>query len=322
MKPFAIVTLALMASHGALAQESHRLTFSELLKGEVLKHSLKVEELPDDFRALDITTAGMGNYMDMVGGMMGGMMGGLLGGGNAFADAVSKHWTNGREVSIGEQTYLVTYKGKVAFDLNQAGGGNEAPKMTAPGEMRLTLVRVDQIVSIVPLGMDKAKLLELKTAGGSDAPGGLLGVFSEAKESAKEAVALSNLKQIALGFMLYAGDHDDAFPYVQSTASAFRQVQPYLKNEEILKTPNPSGGRILFNMAMAGVASTSVESAAETVLLYEDTPWPDGKRTVAFVDGSAKRLDEAEWQAVAGTLKLRLKRVGKPIRDGGSASRA
>lgn len=318
MKLLPILATALLACPAAFAQDSSRLTFSELLKGETLKHVLKVGEMPDDFRALDITTTGMGNYMDMVGGMMGGMMGGLFGGQNAFADAIGKHWTNGREVTLGEQTYLVTYKGKVSLDMSSASGDGP-PKMNAGDELRLTLLRVDQIVSIVPLGLDKAKLLELKAAGGSDEPGGLLGVFSQAKASAKETATLSNLKQLALGFVMYAGDHDDVLPYVHSTASAFRQIQPYTKNEEIQATLNPNGGRVLFNMALAGVSMTSLESPTETVLLYEDTPWPDGKRTVAFADGHAKRLDASEWAEAASSLKLRLKRVGKPIRDGGGA---
>lgn len=315
MRPFFAFAVALVACPVALSQGSNRLTFSELLKGEALKHAFKLSEMPDDFRALDITTTGMGNYMDAVGGMVGGIMGGLLGGQNAYADAVGKYWTNGREVTLGEQTYLVAYKGKVSLDMS-AASGDGPPKMNASDEFRLTLLRVDQIVSITPLGLDKAKLAELKAAGGSDESGGLLGVFSQAKESAKETATLSNAKQLALGFMMYMGDHDDVFPYVHSTASAFRQIEPYTKNTEIQRTLNPNGGRILFNTALAGVPSTSLENPAETVLLYEDTPWPDGKRTVAFADGHAKRLDAAEWETASGSLKLKLKRVGKPIGDG------
>src|SRR4051812_7719020 len=37
----------------------------------------------------------------------------------------------------------------------------------------------------------------------------LFPVFAQAKEAAKKAVCLSNLKQISLGWMLYAGDYDD-----------------------------------------------------------------------------------------------------------------
>lgn len=41
----------------------------------------------------------------------------------------------------------------------------------------------------------------------------LFPVFSQAKRSAKEAVRLSNIRQVGLAVTLYAGDHDDLPPY-------------------------------------------------------------------------------------------------------------
>ena len=40
----------------------------------------------------------------------------------------------------------------------------------------------------------------------------LFPVFTQAKAAAKKAVCLSNLKQIGIGWMLYASDHDDSMP--------------------------------------------------------------------------------------------------------------
>ncbi len=45
----------------------------------------------------------------------------------------------------------------------------------------------------------------------------LFPVFAKAKEAAKKAVCLSNLKQISLAMTLYANDYDDDYPNTNST---------------------------------------------------------------------------------------------------------
>lgn len=42
----------------------------------------------------------------------------------------------------------------------------------------------------------------------------LFPVFAQAKQAAKKSVSLSNVKQLSLGNVLYAGDYDDKFPHV------------------------------------------------------------------------------------------------------------
>jgi prepilin-type N-terminal cleavage/methylation domain-containing protein len=44
----------------------------------------------------------------------------------------------------------------------------------------------------------------------------LFPVFAQAKEAAKKASAISNLKQMGLGFNIYLADHDDVFPLAYS----------------------------------------------------------------------------------------------------------
>src|SRR5271163_2405464 len=63
----------------------------------------------------------------------------------------------------------------------------------------------------------------------------LFPVFAQAKDAAKKSVALSNVKQLALGYALYLGDTDDTFPpHVTertspnyTTATSADQVEPY-----------------------------------------------------------------------------------------------
>src|SRR6185503_9171096 len=68
----------------------------------------------------------------------------------------------------------------------------------------------------------------------------LFPVFAQAKEAAKKTSCLSNLKQIALGTIMYAGDYDDvnspseygaggAVPHITWTTI----TMPYIKNGDI-----------------------------------------------------------------------------------------
>jgi len=74
----------------------------------------------------------------------------------------------------------------------------------------------------------------------------LFPVFAQAKAAAKKTTCLSNLKQQALGALMYAGDADDLLPDVavygdQSESYIFAaKVNPYVKNAGIWKDPaNP-----------------------------------------------------------------------------------
>jgi prepilin-type N-terminal cleavage/methylation domain-containing protein/prepilin-type processing-associated H-X9-DG protein len=73
----------------------------------------------------------------------------------------------------------------------------------------------------------------------------LFPVFAQAKAAAKKTSAISNSKQINLGFQMYATDYDDHYPILlydgsfDATTDSNCHVitRPYLKNEGILMDP-------------------------------------------------------------------------------------
>lgn len=72
----------------------------------------------------------------------------------------------------------------------------------------------------------------------------LFPVFAQAKAAAKKTATLSNIKQLGLGSLMYAGDYDDIFPKAQSRdqfgnnwANSWAIVsQPYTKNYGIFRS--------------------------------------------------------------------------------------
>ena len=78
----------------------------------------------------------------------------------------------------------------------------------------------------------------------------LFPVFARAREKARQTSCLSNLKQIALGVLMYVGDYDETFPRYGGYRSFaelsdptgitywFAITEPYIKNSQIFSCPS------------------------------------------------------------------------------------
>lgn len=73
----------------------------------------------------------------------------------------------------------------------------------------------------------------------------LFPVFARARENARRASCMSNLKQIGLGVMQYTQDYDETYPlgaYLTPTMRAtWREIiNPYVKSQQLFKCPSSS----------------------------------------------------------------------------------
>jgi prepilin-type N-terminal cleavage/methylation domain-containing protein/prepilin-type processing-associated H-X9-DG protein len=70
----------------------------------------------------------------------------------------------------------------------------------------------------------------------------LFPVFARARENARRASCMSNLKQMGLGLMMYVQDYDETFPatgfYEPSLTTWIHLIQPYVKNEQVFRCPS------------------------------------------------------------------------------------
>jgi prepilin-type N-terminal cleavage/methylation domain-containing protein/prepilin-type processing-associated H-X9-DG protein len=78
----------------------------------------------------------------------------------------------------------------------------------------------------------------------------LFPVFAQAREKARQAACMNNLKQIGTGLMMYAQDYDEAFPLNDYTGAGYSgwawahwmtETQPYLKNTNLFQCPSSPG---------------------------------------------------------------------------------
>lgn len=274
----------------------------DLLKGTGIPEVVKAEDLPAGFKAFNIKAGASDattSMLDLIWPSM--MLSGFGGSGSdqrfEIFDYSQASWTEGQMVKTETGEFLVTYR--MGLDPKLMSSNSAVPD----GKLRLTLVRKDSILQITPRpDLTRARMAELFST-----------PTQPVATPSKKVAALSNMKQLGLAMIMYSTDYDDMMPYVQDTKSAFAVTYPYMKNRELTKSLNPSGGRVLMNMAVAGVSSTEIEDVAGTVMFYDEKPWPDGTRPVVYCDGHAKTLSQEGWLAAEKSLHVRIKRKAKPL---------
>jgi len=128
----------------------------------------------------------------------------------------------------------------------------------------------------------------------------LFPVFARARENARRASCISNLKQIGLGVMMYTQDYDDTLPHAYSVDGApspdgidtfgdggatwvwWQMIYPYTKSSQINICPsfNPSSVNrwqaryganfiVLDHPAYAPVKLASVQTVANTYMIFD-----------------------------------------------------
>jgi len=94
----------------------------------------------------------------------------------------------------------------------------------------------------------------------------LFPVFARAREKARQASCLSNVKQTTLATMMYAQDYDETLPFAigmsgPSLVGLMELLGPYMKNQQIQRCPSDPTGAIdltLFGLSRYSYAWNNV----------------------------------------------------------------
>lgn len=140
--------------------------------------------------------------------------------------------------------------------------------------------------------------------------------MKHARGKAQQAASMSNLKQLSLGMIQYAQDHDETLPDAEHWMD---ELLPYVKNENLFHDPSSPADQpygYAFNKALSKAKLAQFDAPANTVLLFESTlgvrnaadtgqsvPRPgrySGGTDYAFADGHVK------WQAEGTELSYSL----------------
>lgn len=155
----------------------------------------------------------------------------------------------------------------------------------APDTTRIVLIVVGIVVGVIVIGA-----VMMAVALGT--------TFGKARGKARTSSCMSNVKQLALGHLMFAQDHQQTFP---NSATWKDEVMPYIKNRKILVCPASNRGEDSYEMnpELSNMKLGQILRPAETPLIYDagfpngDPPHRDGW-VVAFADGHAKRISASE----------------------------
>ncbi len=142
----------------------------------------------------------------------------------------------------------------------------------------------------------------------------LFPVFARAREKARQASCISNLKQIALGFTMYAQDYDETFPsyYADASWSHFYYwdvtedgsgnvigaglLDPYMKNGQITACPSAQG---LYPQTTPQYSGYGYNTSWLGPNLAWDGRSPATLAAVAYPSQTVLACDSAYWATTA-----------------------
>ena len=122
--------------------------------------------------------------------------------------------------------------------------------------------------------------------------------FAGAQGGATANGCMSNLKQVALGTLMYSQDYDETLPAMKTTTAFQTGLQPYTKNTAIFSCPD-TNAVYQPNAKLHRAKMAKIKAPATTWLVSDPKPHADKLWTVAYVDGHVKREAKSPMGATA-----------------------
>jgi len=144
----------------------------------------------------------------------------------------------------------------------------------------------------------------------------LFPVFAQAREKARQASCISNLKQLGLGITMYAQDYDECLPYGYNYAADGKtwwwwqdSIRPYVKSEAVYTCPSASPHMMERNGRPPGTPSPLVRDYIANAAKIGDVNgnWPPTR-----TDNSVVRVGPFTNNGGTGTATQSLANVQDP----------
>lgn len=278
----------------AVTQQAFGAGLRSALSGEKVPLTLQLKDLDGSWRRMIIASQGgfdaSATWLTMLLGRPGGA-----------------YYTRGETVSIGGDSFLVAYRVKpveMASLLRDPARQLPAPeKLTPETTLRLSLINLREIVSFNDIAVFD---LQEELAGAQQAQQAQQELFGEGagEANSQEAASRSNLKQLSLAMVMYSQDWDEMLPPLENPEKMKAALSPYVKAEVMFT--NPITRRpYLTNPILSHKKLAHIAFPADTAVIYEDSAAPDGTIGAAFLDGSARRVNEEEWERIKRVSKIR-----------------
>lgn len=140
--------------------------------------------------------------------------------------------------------------------------------------------------------------------------GALVPAIGTARSEARSVVSQSNIKQICIGCIMYAGENQDKLP------SSLQDIKLYIGGEDALESPRKPKGfpgpSYLYVEALAGKKMGQLKFPEEVVIVYENPAFSGNEINVGFADGHCEKMPLSIFRR---RLEDTYKQLGQPMPD-------
>jgi hypothetical protein len=207
------------------------------------------------------------------------------------------YFTEGKTVALGSTLYLVAYSTpRKSLDLAALQKTEEMPKadpLTPDTMLELSLFNLTTMGSISGI-----RPFDLAAETAAPTPSGLLEMFAGARDKARAASSINNLKQLGIAMQMYTQDSNESFPPMTTADEMKKALFPYVKSDGIFTQPGKDTPYAP-NPWLSKKKLATIKQPAAIVVLFEAEPGDDDMVGLLFADWHVKRVPPAE----AATLK-------------------
>ncbi len=195
-------------------------------------------------------------------------------------------YTTGQTASGGGESYLIVYHRQplpVDIHLLEHDEAPKPPPLTAETPLVMSLLNLrtlGKLMVLRPFNLAK----EIVTAR-----------YRRPEDVYAEVIV--QLKRLNAALLMYAQDHDDAYP---DAATWQHDLAPQVGTDDLFHHPL-TGEAYGYNPRLSKKTQKSLAHPAEIAVLYEAQPAEDGQRAVAFADGHVVRVPDTKWAEIRRT---------------------
>jgi hypothetical protein len=142
----------------------------------------------------------------------------------------------------------------------------------------------------------------MMVAGAGIGAGIVMPAMARAREQARRASSMSNLKQIGLGLLMYADDHDNKLP------SDLTAITPYLAGSQVLDSPRKPKNFTESSYIYIPGQTTSTDPG--NMVAYENPAFCQDEVSVLFLDGHVEFMKP---EAFRRALEATCKKLGRDV---------
>ena len=141
-------------------------------------------------------------------------------------------------------------------------------------------------------------------AGGAIGAGILMPALARARQQARHAVSMTNMKQLGLAVIMYADEHDGKLP------DSLEQAKQYYGNSKVLESPLKPKGFAGPSYIYVSGHSMKTESPATQIVAYENPKYCKDTINAVFLDGHVEKMQRDRFLE---TLEATYKQLGREI---------